>query len=574
VDLANLDSVLGWMRKHVWSLAILIGLLIVSAWAVRHFKRPGQMTVLESQAMDMSAMKPPVGSVPVATEIVHGRPFSAKVRYTGSVAAYTEQNVYPRVEGWLTDLKTYNGDKVRADQLLALLDSPDIRSRLSEATYGHIAAAREVPVAKSNLTRMRAEFDAARREIQAAGQEVKAARAGVEAATQMASQAEKEVKSAQASLDYWRAEFKRQANLLKEGAVSQQEYDSERAQMIAAEADFESKRAKVKEAKANVQAAKAELSGKESQVQIAKDMALAARAALSGASGEVSQKAASAEMARAARDTAAAFDKYRQIRAPLAGVVTKRYLSPGVLVSPGMAILNIAQIDRVRLQANVAEKDLGSIRIGAEVIAHTVKGQARTIRAVVTSISPLADQTSRTAVVEAVVPNPGHQLWPGDFVSMEIATSSSTDAITVPNSALTTKDGQDAVWAARCTTVSGKTTYYCTMDPEVESDKPGLCPKCKMGLVPKEATTGKTAHLVSVTIGSTDGERTEILSGLSEGDEIIYAGNRYLREGDAITPTKWGESGPEQLPAPPGGSKGTQMPGMDGGNDSMPGMKM
>ena len=71
-------------------------------------------------------------------------------------------------------------------------------------------------------------------------------------------------------------------------------------------------------------------------------------------------------------------------QAPFAGIVTKRYLNSGVLVSPGTAILNIAQIDRVRLQANVAEQDLNQISVGAEVMAHTQKG-GRTIRAVVIS---------------------------------------------------------------------------------------------------------------------------------------------------------------------------------------------
>jgi hypothetical protein len=83
---------------------------------------------------------------------------------------------------------------------------------------------------------------------------------------------------------------------------------------------------------------------------------------------------------------------------------------------------------------------------------------------------------------------------------------------------IATRDGQDAVWTVRCTTVRGKTTYYCTMHPDVESTKPGICPRCKMALVPKEAATGKAAHLVFVTIGKTDGERTEMLSGLSVGD--------------------------------------------------------
>jgi hypothetical protein len=159
---------------------------------------------------------------------------------------------------------------------------------------------------------------------------------------------------------------------------------------------------------------------------------------------------------------------------------------------------------------------------------------------------------------------------------MEISTSSNPSVITVTSNAIVSKDGRDAVWTTLCTKSNGKTVYYCTMHPEVISDKPGLCPKCKMPLEKKQADTGKVAHLVYVMVGKTDGSRTEILSGLNQGDEVIYKGQTYLREGDAVTPTKWGSDGLEQLPGPPSGAQNMEMPGMgkSGGksNDSMPGM--
>ena len=94
------------------------------------------MTVLESQAMDMTVMKPPVGAVPVATETVHLGPFTAKVTYTGSVAPDQEQIVYPRVEGYLKNLSVYNGDRVSANQLIAIIDSPDLASKVSRSRCG------------------------------------------------------------------------------------------------------------------------------------------------------------------------------------------------------------------------------------------------------------------------------------------------------------------------------------------------------------------------------------------------------------------------------------------------------
>ncbi len=76
-------------------------------------------------------------------------------------------------------------------------------------------------------------------------------------------------------------------------------------------------------------------------------------------------------------------------------------MAPGVLVQPGMAILKVAQIDRVRLQANVGEKDLASIRVGSPVqVTMSATGQAP-LTVTVTSVFPFVDQGPRTAVVEA-----------------------------------------------------------------------------------------------------------------------------------------------------------------------------
>ncbi|MHB1456024.1 MAG: heavy metal-binding domain-containing protein [Armatimonadota bacterium] len=215
--------------------------------------------------------------------------------------------------------------------------------------------------------------------------------------------------------------------------------------------------------------------------------------------------------------------------------------------------------------------------MGADVTAYMSKGK-KTIHTVVSSVSPSADTTSRTAIVEAVIDNPDNALTPGDFVSMEISTSSNLNAITVASSAIVSIDSRNAVWIIRNMESKGKTTYYCTMHPEVVSDKPGLCPKCNMALEKKQADTGKVAHLAYVTVGKTDGNRKEILSGINQGDEVIYRGQRYLREGDAVTPTKWNADGIKELPGPPSGAADMQMPGMgkNGGksDNSMPGMDM
>lgn len=550
-------------REHFWGLLLLVVLLIGSSLAIRAWKEkhPGSMSVLESQAMDMTAMKPPVGSVPVATEIVHLGRFSATVTYTGSVAPLQEQVVYPRVEGYLKSLTVYNGDAVSGGQLIALVDSPDLQSKVAEAMANRSAAASGIPTAQYNVAKMAAESVASRGEIEAAKSELARAKSMVAAAQKTVTQRQQEVKSASASLDYWKAEIAREEKLLNAGAVSTQEFQSEKAQAVAAEAELANKQAMLEEAKANVEAAKSDVAGKQSMVSVTKQRSSAAAAALSGADYEVRQKAAMAQQARAMASTAGTIDQYRYIRAPFAGMVTKRYVSPGQFVAPSTAIADIVQIEQVRLQANVSDSDVAAIKLGAPVVARFAKNAKLTLNAHVTSISPLADQASRTYVVEAVVPNPGRRLLPGDAVTLDISVSGSSDAISVPTSAIVQKDGMSAVWVVHAEAHKGKTTYYCTMHPEVTSDKPGLCPKCNMALVPKTSSGVNKARLIMVTTGATDGDRIEIVSGLKDNDEVIYRGNTYLRDGDTVSPTKWTSAAP-----------GNEKPSGDA--ESMPGMEM
>jgi multidrug efflux pump subunit AcrA (membrane-fusion protein) len=213
----NQNLYLRLVREHFWGILLLVGLLIASSIAVKAWKakHPGAMTVIESQAMDMTVMKPPVGAVPVATEVVHLGAFGAKVTYTGSVAPLQEQTIYPRVEGWLRNLNVYDGDNISQGQLIGSVDSPDLGSKVAEAAAGRAAAASEVPKARFDAARMASEKAAADGEIEAAKGEVSRAKAMVTAAEKTVIQKQKEVKSAEANLEYWKAEIAREEKLLE-----------------------------------------------------------------------------------------------------------------------------------------------------------------------------------------------------------------------------------------------------------------------------------------------------------------------------------------------------------------------
>ena len=122
---------------------LLVAVYGISVWAIQKYQKPGHMSVLEAQGMDMSVMKPPVGAVPVAAMAAKREPIDSTVRYTGSAVSFVDQDVYPRVTGWITWMPFYPGDRVRKGQLLAKLDSNELRGSgetASEAGYALTAA--------------------------------------------------------------------------------------------------------------------------------------------------------------------------------------------------------------------------------------------------------------------------------------------------------------------------------------------------------------------------------------------------------------------------------------------------
>jgi Cu(I)/Ag(I) efflux system membrane fusion protein len=191
--------------------------------------------------------------------------------------------------------------------------------------------------------------------------------------------------------------------------------------------------------------------------------------------------------------------------------VTERRIALGQHVSPGQSILKIAQMDPIRLQANVAEGDLARIKLGYRV---AIRGRSDTdppLFAKVTSIAPTVDPSTRTGIVEALAPNRNRRFLPGQSVTLDISTGRSEDALSVPLAAVHVRaetgtgplaDGSaNYVWLAER---SGGTTQY-------------------------------TVTQVDVTTGVTNGVDVQILSGLQPGQKVVASGGDYLKRGDAVS---------------------------------------
>lgn len=140
------------------------------------------------------------------------------------------------------------------------------------------------------------------------------------------------------------------------------------------------------------------------------------------------------------------------LKAPFSGVVTKAQASPGDIVDAGKDVFTVADLDRVWVQAEVYEKDLGRIRAGqsAFIVVDTYPGKP--FEGKVTYISDVLDPQTRTARVRCEVANPKMLLKTDMFANVQLPTTLTKQALAVPESAIQQVEGKDVVFVRRSDT--------------------------------------------------------------------------------------------------------------------------
>lgn len=122
------------------------------------------------------------------------------------------------------------------------------------------------------------------------------------------------------------------------------------------------------------------------------------------------------------------------IRAPLAGTVVERLVSPGQLIQAGTTLcFTVADLSRMWVMASVFQKDLPDVARGDPV---DVDGAGGTLRGRVDNIAAEVDSTTRATAVRVVVPNPRGLLKKDMYVPVVIRARRPRSGILVPLSAV------------------------------------------------------------------------------------------------------------------------------------------
>lgn len=258
--------------------------------------------------------------------------------------------------------------------------------------------------------------------------------------------------------------------------------------------------ASVAVAKAGVDAADAALSNAATELERAKNLferGALPRQRLDAADTAHKASQAQRELARASlAQASAAQRRAREVQrdttlsSPVAGHVVERNYDPGAI--PGdLPVVVVADLRVLKLEAGVSELEAGRLKVGmpAEVIVQARSGER--YKGELAAIAPEVDERNRHFKVEIRVPNADSTLLSGMYATARIVTASSRDGVLIPREAVTTRAGK------------------------------------RMALV----VTGDTVKAVPVSEGLNDGQRVQILSGLTAGDLVVADARRQLSDG-------------------------------------------
>ncbi|HEX9573956.1 MAG TPA: efflux RND transporter periplasmic adaptor subunit [Myxococcales bacterium] len=296
----------------------------------------------------------------------------------------------------------------------------------------------------------------------------------------------------------------------------------ERAQagLASAQADVEKAQAQLNDA-VRVEKRTKELLEQKLVSQQDVDSAVANReqmaANLSGTKAKVLQ-------ARADRDMAAANLEFARIKSPIDGIVVSRAVDVGQTVAASFqtpTMFTIANdLTKMQVLAHIDEADVGKVHEGAEarftVDAYPGDEFAGMIREVRQAPNTIQNVVTYDAVIDAS--NPEHKLRQGMTAAVKVLTGHKDDVLRVSNAALRWKPENAAApeppaqQAPRGDRTMARTERRTTGG--AGSPAPGK-PARLYKLV-----AGKPVP-VDVHIGISDGQRTEVLSGLAENDAVV-----------------------------------------------------
>jgi HlyD family secretion protein len=235
-----------------------------------------------------------------------------------------------------------------------------------------------------------------------------------------------------------------------------------------------------------------------------------------GNAAALSAAKAAALQAKADRDQARVNLEFTSIKSPIDGMVVSRSIDVGQTVAAAFqapTLFVIANdLTKMQILANIDEADVGKVQEGLAARftvdaypGETFTGSIRQVREAATTVNNVV---TYAAVIDAA--NPDRKLRQGMTASVTIVNASRDGALRIPNAALRFKPDAPPAQAQQKSAQQARAPAPLPRGPGVSAT------------VFKLENNNPVA--VSVRLGIADGQRTEVLDGLNEGDQIIVGG--------------------------------------------------
>lgn len=184
------------------------------------------------------------------------------------------------------------------------------------------------------------------------------------------------------------------------------------------------------------------------------------------------------------------------IHAPFGGIMGLRKVSPGAMVQPGQDLVSLENITQLKMDFRIPEIYLPDIKSGLELNLSSDAYPGQVFKGSVYAIAPAIDESSRSILLRARVPNNQALLRPGLFAKVTLRLAQRDNAPLVP---------EEALWP-----VGQNLFVYRVVD-------------------------GK-AMLTKIKIGQRMKGQVEVLEGVSAGDTVVSAGQMKIRNEAAVMP--------------------------------------
>jgi RND family efflux transporter MFP subunit len=189
------------------------------------------------------------------------------------------------------------------------------------------------------------------------------------------------------------------------------------------------------------------------------------------------------------------------IKSSINGIVNKRNIEPGSVVSPGTVLFELVNVSTLKLRVTVTEQQVAGLKIGSEIPVSLSVYPDKQFKGKISFIAPKADASLNFPVDIEITNNPDNQIKAGMYGSAKFGNSSAATqpaVLTIPRVAFVGGVGNAQVFVVN----------------------------------------DSIAKFVKVTPGRIFGEEVEILGGLKEGDVVVTSGQINLQDGTKVSVIK------------------------------------